>query len=160
MDWVSTMKTVSMRRLAEQGEVGSLILRLMMVLQDYGFANRAMTALGRPSKKKKQGDAKRAGGRYFLRLQMSHSYEALHLIREIKNSDEFTGLLLGCDKAAKQAFQKLEEFLVHTDFVLLARIRNNLSFHYDKTGKVVLKSLDRLEKRRQRQVEMHFQMDV
>jgi hypothetical protein len=34
-----------MRRFAEQGEVGGLILRLMMVLQDHAFANRACSGV-------------------------------------------------------------------------------------------------------------------
>ena len=67
MEWESTTKSVSMRSLAEQGSVGGLLIRLMMVLQDYTFANRAMTAIGRPSKKKKQGDVKSASGQYYRR---------------------------------------------------------------------------------------------
>lgn len=155
MDWVSTLRSVSMQRLAEQGEVGGLILRLMMVLQDYAFANRAMAALGSPAKKKKQGDTKRAAGRYFLRLQMSHSFEALEIIKEIKASEELTGITLGCDRDAKAAFNELEKFLDDDDYKLLARIRNNVGFHYDR--KVVLKSLARVERRRQRQIGKHKQ---
>jgi hypothetical protein len=149
---------MSMQRLVEQGEVGGVIVRLMMVLQDYAWANRAFTALGRSGKKKKKlGDTKRAAGRYFLRLQMSHSFEALEIVREIKNSEALTGLVLGCDRVARVAFRELEQFLEHGDYVLLARIRNNLSFHYDKAGKVVLKSLARIERRRQGQVEKQKQ---
>jgi hypothetical protein len=151
MDWVSTTKSVSMQRLAEQGEVGGLILRLMMVLQDYAFANRAMTAVGRPTKKKKLGDTKRAAGRYYLRLQMSHSFEALAIIREIKDNEELSAMVMGCDRIAKKAFEALVKFLDAPDYALFACIRNNVGFHYGR--KEVLKSLARVERRRHRQVE-------
>jgi hypothetical protein len=150
MEWESTTKSVSMRSLAEQGSVGGLLIRLMMVLQDYAFANQAMTAIGRPSKKKKQGDVKRASGRYYLRLQISHSYEALKIVQEMKDKEDFASMLLSCSKDTKKAHEKLLAFLDHADFKLMTRIRNNISFHYDPA--VVLKSLRRVEERRQRQV--------
>jgi len=148
-EWVSTTKQVSMRVLAEQGDIGGLLLRLMMVLQDYAFANKAMTEIGRPSKKKRQGDLKRAGGRYYLRLQISHSFEALRIIDEIEANKEFEGMLLGCNKETKKAYEKLKAFRAHPDFKFMTRIRRNISFHYSPS--VVLKSLQRIEARRQRQ---------
>jgi hypothetical protein len=80
---------------------------------------------------------------------MSHSFEALHIVREIKNSEALTGLVLGYDRVARDAFRELEQFLDHAaDYELLARIRHKLSFYYDNKGKVVLKSLARVERRR------------
>jgi hypothetical protein len=139
-----------MTRLAEQGAVGGFLVRLMMILQDFALANQGMTAFGRVSKKKKQGDVKRAAGRYFLRLQISHSYEALKLIKEIRHSTALTGLLLGCNKETKKAYEKLEAFLGTPDHDLMELIRNKVGFHYDATK--VRNSLRRLERRRLRQI--------
>ena len=67
MQWVSSMKSISMQRLAEKGEAGGVLVRLMMVLQDLAFADRARGIIaGKPSKRKKQGDVKRAADRYYM----------------------------------------------------------------------------------------------
>jgi len=149
MEWVSSSKSVSMQSLADQGMVGGVILRLMMVLQDYGFANRGMSMGGRPRKKKKLGDVRRAAGRYFLRLQISHSYEALKIIREMKNNRELTGLILACNKPTKRAYEKLEAFLDTDEHKLMELIRNKVGFHYDPS--MVRDSIRRIERRRRRQ---------
>jgi hypothetical protein len=145
LDWVSTTKLVSMQHLAGQGMVGGVLVRPMMVLQDFGLANRGMRMIGKPAKKKKQGDIRRAAGRYFLRLQISHSHEALKIVREIKNNEALTGLLLGCDKPTKRAFAKLEAFLDTPDHALMTLIRNKVGFHYDPT--MVRASIRRIEGR-------------
>lgn len=148
-EWISTSKSVSMKALTEQGMVGGVLVRLMMVLQDCGFANYGMRMLGKPSKKKKQGDVKRAVGRYFLRLQISHTYEAMKIIKEIRDNDALTGLLMACDRRTKKAYEKLEAELGTDDYKLIKTIRNKVGFHYDPT--MVRDSLKRIEKRRKRQ---------
>lgn len=150
MDWVSSMKAVSMRRLADQGMVGGVLVRLMMVLQDLALADTAMRAFGRPKNAKKQGDVKRAAGRYFLRLQISHSCEALKIIREIRHNTALTGLVMGCNRETRKAYEALEAFLGTPDHELTEKIRNKVGFHYDRT--MVRDSLRRIERRRQRQV--------
>jgi hypothetical protein len=82
-----------MIRLADQGELGGVMVRLMMVIQDFALANDAMGSW----KAEKNGKYKHcylAAGRYFLRLQMSHILDAFELVEEIQKSDELKGAVL------------------------------------------------------------------
>lgn len=153
MRWVSSMKHISMQRLAQKGEAGGVLVRLMMVLQDLAFADRAQGVIaGRPSKKKKQGDVKRAAGRYYMRLQISHLFEGLKIIREISQDEMLERMVGACNKETQKAFDHLRDFKSNPDYKFMERIRNNLSSHY--APKPIVKSLQRLEQRRQRQVDM------
>jgi hypothetical protein len=139
-----------MQCLADQGYVGGVLVRLMMVLQDFGFAKSGHASDRKSPKKKRLGDVRRAAGRYFLRLQISHCQEGLKIIREIKNDDALQGLLLSCDKPTKNAYAELEAFLDTPVHELMETIRNKVGFHYDPT--MVRDSIRRIERRRLRQV--------
>ncbi|MGH8564431.1 MAG: hypothetical protein ACREXW_10210 [Gammaproteobacteria bacterium] len=144
----STTWMVSMNRLAQQGETGGIMVRLMMVLQDYALANHAMETWKKEEDPKRK-DRKVGAGRYFLRLQMSHLFEAFEIIKkEIEKSDELKAAIEACDTQTKKSYQALLEFLKGDDYKLLLHIRNKIGFHYDR--KVVLQSLERIEKRQER----------
>jgi hypothetical protein len=147
------MKSISMQRLAEKGEAGGVLVRLMMVLQDLAFADRARGVIaGKPSKKKKQGDVKRAAGRYYMRLQISHLFEGLKIIQEIAQDAALERMVVACNKETQKAFERLQNFESEPDYKFMERIRHTISSHY--APKPVVKSLQRLEWRRQRQVEL------
>ena len=84
----STTWMVSLKKLSDQGELGGVMVRLMMVLQDFALANHSMetwkTEQNRKLKSRKVG-----AGRYFLRLQLSHLLEAFKIVQnEIETSAE------------------------------------------------------------------------
>jgi hypothetical protein len=144
----TTTKLVSMTRLADQGELGGIMVRLMMVIQDFALANHAMGSW----KAEKDGKYKHrhiAAGRYFLRLQMSHILEAFELVEEIQKSDELKAAVLACDKQTRKSFEALEAFMNGEDYKLLLVIRNTIGFHYGR--KLVLQSLARIKERLEKQ---------
>ena len=140
----STTSLISMTRLAEQGELGGVMVRLMMVLQDFALANHAMAGW-KAEKNGKLKDRHIGAGRYFLRLQMSHIFEAFALIEEIQKSDDLRATVEACDAQTKKSFVALETFMKSDDYKLLLVIRNTIGFHYGR--KVVLQSLERIKQR-------------
>ena len=144
----STTWMVSMKKLADKDKLGGLMVRLMMVLQDFALANHSM-GTWKAEENRKLKDRKVGAGRYFLRLQLSHIFEAFKIIeKEIEKSADLKAAIESCDARTKKSYQALLEFLKSEDYKLLLRIRNNIGFHYD--AKVVLQSLQRLEKRQEK----------
>ncbi|WP_072375405.1 hypothetical protein [Hyphomicrobium sp. NDB2Meth4] len=146
----STTWLVSMERLADLGEIGSLMVRLMTAVQDFGLANYAMGKWKAEDSFKLQ-PRKLGAARYFLRLQMSHMFEALAIIEnEIERTPALRAAVEQCDARTIKSYEWLVEFAKSDDFKLLTRIRNNIGFHYD--AKVVSQSLRRLERQRKKKV--------
>lgn len=138
---------VSMKKLADEGELGGLMVRLMMILQDFALANHSM-GIWKAEENQKLKHRKVGAGRYFLRLQISHICEAFKIIeKEIEKSAELKAAIELCDVRTKKSYHTVLDFLKSDDYKLLLRIRNNIGFHYG--GTVVLQSLERLEKRQE-----------
>jgi hypothetical protein len=77
---------VSMRALADQGALGALMVRLMMVAHDLDISNYGNQQWGAARNAKRLGNWRMAAGRYFLRQQISHMNEALVIIKQIADS--------------------------------------------------------------------------
>jgi hypothetical protein len=129
-------------------DLASVIVRLSMAMNDIGMANEGLdewTATLRNPKKK----ARQNGGRlYYGRMLMSHVFEALDIIKEIRSSSKLIATVQAADPQTRASFDAVVKFLSSPDFGLLAQIRNSASFHYDKTRarkgieKIVAKSPD------------------
>jgi hypothetical protein len=80
---------------------------------------------------------------YFIRLQISHIYEAMKIIEEIRDSPALMKAVDRSDHFTKKGFTALLAFAGSPEFEkVMGRIRNNLTFHYDpKTIERALASL-------------------
>jgi hypothetical protein len=147
----TTTWTVSIEKLAKQGSLGAVMVRLMMAVQDFALANHAMEIWNSEQNRRLQG--RKIGARmYFLRLQISHINEAFEIIKQIKDDPALTAAVDVCDPQTRSSYQKLLTYLSkgpnRDDYKLFRRIRNNVGFHY--AAKEVLGALERLERRQAR----------
>jgi len=76
---------------------------------------------------------------YFVRLQVAHIYEAMKIVKEIKNDTFLAGRVNCCSSKAQGGFSILIECLTggggHKEFEdYCSAIRNKAAFHYDKKG--------------------------
>jgi hypothetical protein len=79
---------------------------------------------------------------YFVRLQISHIFEAMKIIEEISSDPALMTVVDRADSRTKKAFAALLAFNGSAEFKIMARIRNNLTFHYDpRTIELALASL-------------------
>jgi hypothetical protein len=144
----TTTWMVSMKKLADRAELGGLMVRLMMALQDFALANHAMQTWKTEQSQKLKG-RKVGAARYFLRMQISHIFEAFEIIQnEIEQSAALKTAIEACNAQTKKSYQTVIEFIKSDDYNLLLRIRNDIGFHYGR--RVVLQSLQRLEKRQEK----------
>jgi hypothetical protein len=69
---------------------------------------------------------------YFIRLQISHIYEALKIVEEIRDSPTLMRAVDRSDRFTKKNFVALLTFIASPEFEkMMGRIRSNLTFHYD-----------------------------
>src|SRR5579872_4781711 len=100
----SRTKVVNLTKLAVDPKIGSVLVRLMMVLNDFSIAN---DALGfwrldeSPKRQARSGEAQR----YFVALQISHVFEGmLDIVREIETTPELKNLVDRCDAQTQAEF--------------------------------------------------------
>jgi hypothetical protein len=146
----TTTRTVNVQTLA--GRPGaSTVIKLMMACNDLSLANDAQGAWKNEQSPTRKSRAK-AAQMYFVRLQISHLNEALKIVRELRDDASLMKIVDQCDAQTRASFAKLEQFMPggarHDQFAKVAgRIRQNLGFHYDESGKLIAKALkDRLAK--------------
>jgi hypothetical protein len=128
----STTWLIRTARLADgDGEILSVLLRLMMVVNDVGLANNAVYEWDQGQERRKQPRA--AGAKlYFVRMQMAHICEALEIVDEIRKTPALKEAVEDCDYRTVRAFEKICAFIDSDDFKKIAKLRNMAAFHYDK----------------------------
>src|SRR5262249_3645166 len=72
----------------------------------------------------------RGGLLYFGRIQSAHLFEALSIIKEIRDDAALSAVVGRCDPTTQQSFASVLPFLSGSDFGLMAKLRNNTAFHY------------------------------
>jgi len=94
---------------------------------------------------------------YFVRIQLAHLYEALDVVRAIREDSTLLSLVAQCDSQTQASFQELQDFLRgglrHGEFKrLVGQIRHNLAFHYNDSGKLIEKAIEDRAARSEAQV--------
>jgi hypothetical protein len=138
----STHKYARLDAIASKGELGSVLIRLMMVINDMSLAADALRRWTEDSRSEREHRA-RGAKIYFIHLQISHIYEAMKIVEEIDNCPELMKAVDRSDSFTKKGFAALLAFIGGQEFErVMGRIRNNLTFHYDpKTIERALASL-------------------
>ncbi len=129
----SRTKLVSMDKIARDAEVGSMLIRLMMVMNDCAIAEETAT-MWRERDDERIRIKQQEAFKYFVELQIGHLHEGLALIREIAKKSKLRELVDECPASARQQFERLRQYepSVALGHVVM-KIRNKLAFHYDPT---------------------------
>jgi len=128
----STHKYARLDALASKGELGSVLVRLMAVINDMSLAADAQRRWTEDPKTERE-HRQRGAKIYFMRLQISHIFEALTIVEEIQDSPDLMKAVDRSDRFTRRGFAALLAFINSPDYRIMARIRNNLTFHYDPT---------------------------
>jgi len=124
-------------------ELSSVIVRLMMAMNDIAMANEGLSDWTGATDRRKV--YRQNGGRlYYGRMLMAHVCEALSIIGDIHNDAKLRKAVQQCDAKTRSSFDAVAAFLGTDDYRMLLRIRNNASFHYDR--KLAVKALQQIDK--------------
>lgn len=141
----TSTKFLSFEKLQNRGQSAVIFSQLMMVCNDLSLANEALSDW----KEKKANMMKQrqiGASMYFVRTQLAHLHEGFKVIASIKKNTALTALLRKCDNQTQESFRQLEKFLPggsdRAEFEqLVGRVRHNLTFHYDESGKLITKAI-------------------
>ena len=128
-------------KLLRDEKVGSIVVRLMMFMNDISITNSQMVEWQNTTDAKKKFRWKGAV-LYFGRMQSAHLFEALSIIREIKDDAKLLARVRRSERLTVASFDKVAAFLESKDRLLMAKMRNVAAFHYDK--KLSMKRLKRM----------------
>jgi hypothetical protein len=117
--------------IASQTELSSVLVRLMLSINDISLAadaNDAWASTTEQHREFRKGTARM----YFIRVLMGHVFEGLSVVREISRSAALRAAVDRCDAQTLAAFRDLEAFIDSAEMKVLDKIRNRASFHYDR----------------------------
>jgi hypothetical protein len=136
----SKTRLTNFEKLAAKGELGIVLGRLMLALNDIGVANDALgTWIGVQTgiRKDRQAGAKM----YFVRMLISHVFEGLAVISKIKSNTELMKAVESSGRPTQVAFSKCAAVIGTERYKLMKRVRNDLGFHYlDETVRAAIAS--------------------
>lgn len=127
----SKTKIVSFDKMARDPDVGSMLIRLMMVMNDCAIAEESAT-MWRARTDEKTRIKQQEAFKYFVELQIGHLHEGLALIREIAKKPKLRALVDLCPQATQEQFEHLRKYEPGAALgAVMTDIRNKLAFHYD-----------------------------
>jgi hypothetical protein len=140
-------KSVDFQSLRIRGQSATTVVKLMMACNDLTVTNQALDDWKKEERrlrKSRQADA----CRYFIRAQIAHLHEGLKIIEEIQEDSTLRTLVGQCDRRTQKSFQELQQYAPggakRPWFEQLAgKIRHNLTFHYQQSGKLIEKAIAR-----------------
>jgi hypothetical protein len=137
----TTTRYLSFEKLQARGDSANTVIKLMMACNDLSLANQSLSEwkMELPSGRKSR---QIGAGMYFVRTQLAHLHEGLKVIEEIKKAPVLMALVARCDNQTQQSFNELMQFLPkepkRPEFEqLVGRVRHNVTFHYDESGKLI-----------------------
>ncbi|MDP1838957.1 MAG: hypothetical protein Q8N31_04680 [Reyranella sp.] len=127
----SKTKLVSFDKIACDPDIGTMLIRLMMVMNDCAIAEESAT-MWRARSDERTRIKQQEAFKFFVELQIGHLHEGLALIREIAKKPKFRALVDQCAQVTQEQFDHLRKY--EPDIALgevMRNIRNKLAFHYD-----------------------------
>ena len=144
---MQNVRIMDCRALLERGKSATILIRLMMALNDLSLADDGLHVWSQePSRLRKE---RQVGARmYFVRLQFSHLVEGLTIVEDFKADNALMTELSRCAANTQRAFEVLDAFLTdklrrQTFNEVAEQMRCNLTFHYDEGGKLLSAALKR-----------------
>jgi hypothetical protein len=122
-------RLTNFKKLANEGELGVILGRLMLAVNDLSIAN---DALGQWMSEQTGIRKTRAKGAkmYFVRILISHVFEALKIINRIKSTPELMRIIERAPKVIQDHFSACLRVIGTDDYKLMKAMRNDVSFHY------------------------------
>jgi hypothetical protein len=142
----TSTKYINFETLVSRGPSAVTVVKLMMACNDMSIANQGLTEW-----KEEQSGLRKSrqvgAGMYFIRTQLALLHEGLKVIGEFRSNALLMQQLSTCDVQTQKSFANLLPFLPgesnRVEFEqLVGRVRHNLTFHYDHSGRLIKRAID------------------
>jgi hypothetical protein len=125
----SSTRLTTFSRLANKGDLGVVLGRLMIALNDCGLADEGLKRWSAENSEKLQ-DRKIGARMYHVRMLIAHAFEALLVINKIKSDPALLKAVEACDRQTVASFKKVAARIGTVEYKMMKSVRNNVSFHY------------------------------
>lgn len=137
----SSTRIVRFDRLKLKGNDAAVVVKLMMACNDLSLANQALEDWKRTTERERR-DRKVGAGMYFVRLELSHLYEALDIIKEVEATPTLRALVDQCDLRTRESYAEVLAYTYgkakYERFQqLVGGMRSSLTFHYETNGRMI-----------------------
>lgn len=126
----SKTRITTFRKLSDKDELGVVLGRLMMAVNDIGIANDGLGAwMGEQTdviRKERQSGAKM----YFVRMLLSHTFEALRVLNKIRGEADLMKAVHNSSQATQDAFAKAVAVVGTDQYKFFRKVRDGIGFHY------------------------------
>jgi hypothetical protein len=126
----SKTRQTTFRKLSDKDMLGVVLGRLMMAVNDIGIANDGLGAwMGEqtgPIRKERQQGAKL----YFVRMLLSHTFEALRILNKINGESELMDIIRGSSETTQAAYANAIAVVGTDQYKFFRKVRDGVSFHY------------------------------
>ncbi len=127
----STTWYVKASTIASQSEIASIMVRLMMSINDLSLANSSIGDWSETSDRKRQ-KRKTTATLYYVRVLIGHLYESLKMIKFMAKNPKLREMVMDCDQRTVEEFLRVESFIDSPEMDILEDFRNKAAFHYDR----------------------------
>src|SRR6266851_3370737 len=103
----ASTKIVNFDQLLRRKNTAPIIIKLMMVCNDLSLVNEALVHW-QEEQPRLQKYRQRGAVIYFARIELSHLFEGLKVIEEIRKCPELKALLSRCDAKTQESFHDLQ----------------------------------------------------
>lgn len=138
-------RSIDLQRLSERGAIAPVIIKLMMACNDLQTADQSLAEWRKEQPSNRRDQAARAVT-YFVRLLISHLFEGMKIIGEIRGNADLMRSVESSDAQTQASFNALLPYLKGGNQrawleKMMGQVRSNLVFHYDESGKLITRAL-------------------
>jgi len=125
----SKTRLTTFKKIESKGELGVILGRLMVAMNDIGIANDGLGSWMKEQegiKKYRQAGAKM----YYIRILISHIFEALTVINKIKDTPELKAAVDKSYPDTQREFKKCADVIGTERYKQMKDLRSGFGFHY------------------------------
>jgi hypothetical protein len=125
----SLQRLTTFQKLDNKGELGVVLGRLMLAMNDISIANDALGSWMKDQEGIRK-DRQRGAKMYFVRMLISHVFEALTVISKIRNTPELMEIVQQSSDAIRAPFARCAAVIGTEKYKQMKALRSGLGFHY------------------------------
>jgi hypothetical protein len=126
----SKTKYTTFKKLSDKDELGVVLGRLMMAVNDIGICNDGLGAWMGEQEGVIRKERQQGARMYFVRILISHTFEALQVLNKINATPELLQVVQNCSQPTQAAFGRAIAVVGTNQYKFFKEVRNGLGFHY------------------------------
>lgn len=136
----TTSRQVNFEDFEAVGHSANLVVRLMMACNDASISNQCLEGTRSSDHGYADDRTAHAAAMYFVRTQLSHLFEGIKIVQDVRSDAFLMSILARCDSRTKSSFDYLVHFCPGEPKEsriqkILGQLRHNVGFHYHESGK-------------------------